>query len=64
MTADDYRASLKKLVNKVPPSVNGGSVQYVRAYKKALDSAKKALDKPRATLEALQSAHNNLATFF
>lgn len=64
MTADEYRASLVKLVNKVPPSINAASVQTVRAYKKAVVSARKCLEKSRPTLESLQSAHNNLASFF
>lgn len=64
MTADEYRANLQRLVNKVPPSINSASVQTVRSYKKAVVAAQKALAKPRPTLESLQSAHNTLASFF
>ena len=64
MTADEYRTSLQKLVNKVPPSINSASVQRVRSYKQAVDKARKCLEKPRPSLQSLQDAHNNLASFF
>lgn len=64
MTADEYRAALQRMVSKVPPSIGSASVQTVRAYKKAVVAAQKTLEKSRPTLEALQSAHNTLASFF
>lgn len=64
MTADEYRANLQRMVNKVPPSIGSASVQTVRSYKKAVVAAQKVLEKSRPTLESLQSAHNTLASFF
>lgn len=64
MTADEYRAAIQRMVSKVPPSINSASVQTVRAYKKAVASAQKVLEKARPSLESLQSAHNTLASFF
>lgn len=54
---------LGRLCNKVPPSINGASVDGVRAWRKARDAAAKVAASKRSSVQELTAAISNMQRF-
>jgi hypothetical protein len=60
---DQWRQMLAPLVNKVPASINGASVQVVRDWKEKVVKARKAMDSRKTSLSTLQTLFNQLSQY-
>jgi hypothetical protein len=63
MTADQYRQAIFDLLRKTPAPTKIDTVQKVRRLKAVHEAAKKAAVSSKASLERLQSTHNELSLF-
>ncbi|MES3011960.1 MAG: hypothetical protein V4738_14320 [Pseudomonadota bacterium] len=65
---DDLRertlARLKAQLARVPASINGGSVQQVRAFKRFHADAMKLLANPRIAMQQLHALSNQADTYY
>lgn len=60
---DQLRNLLAPMVNKVPSSINGASVDVTRKWKALVVKARKAMDSRKATAATLQSLYMELSQY-
>ena len=58
-----HRSKLEECLRKVPPVINGASVQRVRRYKEWYVKAKKVLDKRTSNQQAITSLISHYEEF-
>ena len=58
------KREIRRMLARVPSSVNGGSYNKASAYKQAAGDATKEAAKSRPNLARLKQAHNALATYY
>ena len=58
------RQQIKRMLSRVPSSVNAGSYDKSIAFKKTAAAAAKEADKSRPSLAGIRSAHNSLAIYY
>jgi muconolactone delta-isomerase len=64
MTANEYRERIFEMLKRPPASLSTASIQRVRAFKEAAESAKKAALAGKPSLERLQRAYGELSTYY
>ena len=64
MTADEYRAAIRQMLQKAPPFSKIESVEATKDFKKVAETASKTAQSSASTLKKLQDAHNALAAFY
>lgn len=60
---EQWRNTLKDLLKRVPQSINSASIDTVRAYKKAVVAALKALDNNNTPVIKLEGFVNQLRQY-
>ena len=63
LAKDQWRQMIAPLINKVPASVQGGSIQTAVAWKTLAVKARKAMDSRKTSLAALQALFNQLSQY-
>lgn len=59
-----FKTSIRRMIARVPPSVNGGSNDTAVAFKKAAVDAQREVAKSKVNLAKLKQAHNVLASYY
>lgn len=57
------KTAIANMMRRVPASVNGGGLKTTRAYKEAVEFAKKQVNSSRASLNNLQTAYTRLSAY-